>query len=161
APRPQRGNPLQVQQPAGRDRDRAGRRRARVLLHRHAAPHRQGRGVTTHRPHPRAGGCRMISTRFSGALAPALVLAALFAAAPAPGQAPPPGGPPSGPPPPAPKQELHFPPPPDPLTQEYVSQKFIYAMLAGQLDTLKALFAPDVQPYVTEPVMERLRSQYN
>lgn len=103
----------------------------------------------------------MVSTRFSGALAPALVLAALFAAAPAPGQGPPPGGPPNGPPPPAPKQELHFPPPPDPLTQEYVSQKFIYAMLAGQLDTLKALFAPDVQPYVTEPVMERLRSQYN
>jgi hypothetical protein len=73
----------------------------------------------------------------------------------------PPSGPPDGPPPPAPRRELNFPPPPTPLTQEYVSQKFIYSLLAGQLDTLKALFAPDVREYVTEPVMERLRSQFN
>jgi len=70
-------------------------------------------------------------------------------------------GPPNGPPAPAPKLELTFPPPPDPLTQDYVSMKFIYALLAGQTDTLKTLFAPDVRPYVTEELTERLRSQFN
>lgn len=70
-------------------------------------------------------------------------------------------GPPNGPPPPAPKLELNFPPPPNPLTQDYVSMKFIYSLLAGQTDTLKTLFAPDVREYVTEELTERLRSQFN
>lgn len=112
--------------------------------------------MTSRRRHPLAKGLDMISSRIE-AFVPALVLATLFTATPAPAQGPPPGGPP----PPAPRQELNFPPPPDPLTQEYVSQKFIYSMLAGQLDTLKPLFAEDVRPYVTESLMERLRAQFN
>jgi hypothetical protein len=71
------------------------------------------------------------------------------------------GGPPDGPPPPAPRLDINFPPPPDPLTQEYVAQKFIYSLLAGQIDTLRPLFEEDVREYLTEDLMERLRSQFN
>lgn len=73
-------------------------------------------------------------------------------AAPAPAQEAPPGGY-------APKLSLHFPPPPDSLTQDYVARKFIFALLAGQTDTLRPLFAEEVQPYVTDPRVERMRSQ--
>lgn len=89
-----------------------------------------------------------------------LLFALGFAAAVS-AQAPrgPQGGPPNGPPGPAPRLELNFPPPPDPLTQDYVAKKFIYSLLAGQIDTLKPLFEDDVQPYITEQLVERMRSQ--
>jgi hypothetical protein len=67
--------------------------------------------------------------------------------------------PPNGPPPPDPKRSIHFPPPPDPLTQEYVANKFIYSLIAGQVDTLRPLFDPEVRPYVTDELAERLRGQ--
>lgn len=95
-------------------------------------------------------------------LIPALFLTLGFTATLVPAQnAPggPQGGPPNGPPEPAPRLELHFPPPPDPLTQDYVAKKFIYSLLAGQIDTLKPLFEEDVRPYITEPLVERMRSQ--
>lgn len=92
-------------------------------------------------------------------LAALLLCGGLAASALAQKPAGPQSGPPSGPPPPAPRLELNFPPPPDPLTQDYVARKFIYSLLAGQIDTLKPLFEEEVRPYITEQLVERMRSQ--
>ena len=45
-------------------------------------------------------------------------------------------------------------------SQEYASQKFIYTVLAGNLDSLKVLFAEEVRDQVTQEVMEYMQSQY-
>ncbi len=46
------------------------------------------------------------------------------------------------------------------LSQEYASQKFIYTVLAGNLDSLKVLFAEEVRDQVTKDVMEYMQGQY-
>jgi hypothetical protein len=45
-------------------------------------------------------------------------------------------------------------------SQEFASQKFIYTLLAGNLDSLKVLFVPEVRDQVTNEVMEYMRGQY-
>jgi hypothetical protein len=44
-------------------------------------------------------------------------------------------------------------------SQEFASQKFIYTLLAGDLDSLKVLFDEEVRDQVTNEVMEYMRGQ--
>ncbi len=115
------------------------------------------RSDRSYRPHP-SPTAAAVHRRLFAAL---FLCCGLAATALAQKPAGPQGGPPSGPPEPAPRLDLHFPPPPDPLTQDYVAKKFIYSLLAGQIDTLKPLFDKEAQPYITEPLVERMRSQFS
>ena len=53
-----------------------------------------------------------------------------------------------------------LPPLPEPGTQEFLAQKFIYTLLAGDLDSLKVLFPDSIRPQLTAEVMEHLRGQF-